>query len=106
MAETWCAGHVPQSGCWLSSPWSTLFACPPLTTTALPPSQLLKYTVPHDGTVNIQACSDEFQTTLTVIGNGEDADGLPITNGTLICGYFDSCSSDNPDLFDPTSQTV
>ena len=68
--------------------------------------QYHKYTVPFDGTVVILACSDAFQATLTVIGNGEDADGLPITNGTLICGYFDSCSTDNPDLFDPTSQTV
>lgn len=66
----------------------------------------MKYTVPFTGVVSIQACSDAFQATLTVVGNGEEEDGTPIVNGTLICGYFDSCSADNPDLLDPTSQTM
>ena len=62
--------------------------------------------MPFTGVVSIQACSNAFQATLTVVGNGVEEDGTPIVNGNLICGYFDSCSTDNPDLLDPTSQTV
>jgi hypothetical protein len=67
-----------------------------------------RYTVPYDGTVLVQACSDYFQAALTIIGNGTDAENasLPIVNGVLACGYMDSCNSQNPNLFDPLSQTT
>ncbi|KAL4420513.1 hypothetical protein ABPG75_010169 [Micractinium tetrahymenae] len=64
-----------------------------------------KWTAPGAGFVTVYACSDKFLASLTVLGNGTDADGQPIVNGNLGCGgVFDSCSA--PGLSDPDSQLV
>ena len=70
-----------------------------------PCPQFLRWTAPVDGFVIAYACSDVFQASLNVIGDGKDADGAPIVNGTLGCGgVFDSCSDPNLDV--PDSQLV
>jgi len=46
-----------------------------------------------------------FQASLTVYGNGTDADGAPIVNGNLGCGgVFEGCN--DPNLRDPDSQLM
>lgn len=53
-----------------------------LTTTPTIPSplplQFLKWVAPSAGFLNAYACSDAFEASLTIIGDGNDADGKPI----------------------------
>ena len=63
------------------------------------------WTAPFAGFLTTYACSSSFGASLTVIGDGKDADGAPIINGTLGCGgVFESCS--DPNLLVPDSQLV
>lgn len=38
----------------------------------------MKWVAPSAGYLNAYACSDVFEASLTIIGNGRDADGKPI----------------------------
>jgi len=72
---------------------------------ALPLPQYYRWTAPYAGFLTASACSDKFQASLTVYGNGVDADGKKIVNGNLGCGgVFRSCK--DPNLKDPDSQLM
>ena len=67
--------------------------------------QFFKYTVPAEGYLTVQACSDVFDASVTVYGDGTDADGAPVSNSSLGCGgVFNGCS--DPNLLDPDNQLV
>ena len=67
--------------------------------------QYFKWTAPYDGDLTVYTCSNVFEASLTVLGNGTDADGLDIVNGNLGCGgVFDSCSADI--ISDPDTQLM